>query len=367
MTISSGTSHIKRLALVRTDNLGDFLMWLSAAACYRRHFHNAEISLFASEMLSDLAEAVPYWDKFVPLRLLECRPPTLSARNAKLSDFDLVVNLQYSRSLVADRFVSRLAAPCRSAIDAPSPNMSLEELASENQLYTTLLRLSPKPLHELERNFEIFNAISGAAERPHLEALGKFAARCSVPLPDRFVALFPGSSWKKRNYPWPRFVQLCETLHSRFGLVTVLCGSQSDADISGNIHANAPQATLNLNGKLKIRETFDVISRSSLVVANDSMAGHAANLLGIPSVCIIGGGYNQVFGSDQMPEGRFFPYPDHLVSPNQQIILNYDMECYGCSNHCKYDILVRDTFPCIDYVSVGRVIAAAEQLLLSAA
>jgi ADP-heptose:LPS heptosyltransferase len=278
-------------------------------------------------------------------------------------DFDLVINLQYSRSPAQDRFIATIPTKFSMAVHAEGPSLKADALATANKLYSNLLHVGPMPEHELIRNFQILNAVTGATTAPDLPSITSLAEPAPFDLPTRYVAIFPGSTWFKKNYSWPRIVGLCRMLKSRFGLTSVLCGAASDQVIADNITRNAPHATLNLTGRLNLRQSFGVIADSLLLVTNDSMAGHAANLLGVRSICILSSGYNLSEGVDRKPVGRFFPYPEELIPTHLQTVLRYPMPCEGCGYHCHYDELVRDSLPCVDYIPLAAVMDAASTAL----
>src|SRR5258707_15477422 len=102
--------EIRRLALVRLDGISDFLLWVSTAEHYRQHFRDAEIVLVGNETLQDLAKTMPFWDRFVPVRLTETRELAVVGPMTELPKFDLIINTQFSRTFCQDMFISRLDA-----------------------------------------------------------------------------------------------------------------------------------------------------------------------------------------------------------------------------------------------------------------
>lgn len=341
---------IRRVALARLDHIGDFLLWLPTAQFYRAFFANAEIVLFVNDRLRDLASVTAFWDRAVPV--YDGATPTAALMPRE--EFDFAINLQYSRSSAHDLFMARIRARRSIAVDAESPNMTADELTAGNALYSDLLHVDPAPRHELVRNFQILDTVTGTRHTPCLTSLEPFLAPVQD-LPARYVAVFPGSAWFKKTYPWPRLVAICRMLEQRFGLTCVLCGSSADLIVADNIERNAPRAIINLTGQLQLRQSLGVISGATLVIANDAMAAHAANLLGVRSVCILGSGYNWSAALNRPPLGRFFPYPADLVPAQLQTVLRYPMSCEGCSYHCRYDSLARDCIPCVDYIPLPSV------------
>jgi len=225
------------------------------------------------------------------------------------------------------------------------------------------LRIDPTPQHGLIRNFQILDAVTGTVTAPALPSIRSLVTAAPFDLPSRYVAIYPGSTWFKRAYPWPRFVAICRMLKSRLGLTSVICGGASDRTIADNIVANAGGAALNLTDRLNLRQSLGVIAGAQLLLANDSMAAHAANLLGVRSICIMGSGYNRSSGPGGKAVGHFFPYPTELLPTELQTLLRYPMPCEGCSYRCRYEDLVRECIPCVDYIPLSTVMDAVSRAL----
>ena len=195
MTIVAG--GIRRLALVRLDRIGDFLLWVNTARFYRRHFHEAEIVLFGNEAWADLALAMPYWDRFVPVRVSDENEPVVASDELPFGHFDVLLATQYSRTAAYDRFISGFQSIRKVAVNVQGPNLTESDYKHGNTFYSDLLDLDRAPKHELVRNFEFLNAITGADQAPELESLAPFLRPVRHELPDRYVAVFPGSTWSR--------------------------------------------------------------------------------------------------------------------------------------------------------------------------
>lgn len=348
-------SEVKCLAIIRVDRHGDFLLWLPTAKFYRSEFPNASVTMFVSETIIDLVRMFPYWDEVVSVDKL-----TAGYRG----EFDLLINPQFSRTAKLDKAALKISARNKIALNVRGPNMSEQEFQTGNSYYSELLDIAVAPLnHEVATNFAVLNAVTGKRFLPGVEQIHRFVPPAKTELPSRYAVIFPGSSWTKKNYPWPRMVELCQFMHDEFKLKSLICGTAADDAISKNICANAPTETINLVGKLSLAEVFSVTGGASLVISNESMGGHAANVMGVRSLCFVSGGYlGRKNGAGEV-HGRFYPYPETLISKRQQIVLDRDMACRGCSLHCKYADRVRDTLPCIEYIPVALAKKSIAKLL----
>lgn len=354
--------NVRRVALVRLDRTGDLLLWLGAAEYYRQRFEGAEIDLYVRDSNVNIAVGLPHWDRVIPVHVQDESAVISSPSLRSTPTYDLAINLQYSRNYALDRFLASLPALRRVAVAVHGPAMNAHDYRIGNECYSDLLELNPCSLHEVNRNFEILTAITGIIAEPKLADLsGIVAAVPHGPL-GRHVAIFPGGSWHKKSYPWPRLVTAARYLRERWGLTPVLCGGPDDRTVAANIRQNLPGNVVDLTGRLDLRQCLGLIASAELVIANDSMPAHAAACLARRSICFVGGGYN-VQTPSGATVGRFLPYPATLVGSDRQITLEYSIPCAGCSYLCKYDTLARDTIPCINYIRLSALIEAIDKLL----
>lgn len=345
------TEKQKSLCLIRDDNIGDFFLWLPTAKYYRQCFPEYKITLIVNEKLKSLANILTYWNEFTYISSEHA-----SANQFAEKRFNILLNTQYSRTYKLDCFIKSLRADKKLAVDALSPNMSFDELKKANSFYSKLIKTDSIFKHELERNFEILNTFAQKNYNPSFDDLPDL----NIPpfnLPanaKQYIAIFPGASYKKRAYPWPRFVDLIKAIHAIFPKISViLCGGSDEYLITENILQNSKMQNgaeiFNLSGQTTILESLYIISKAILVISNDSAAAHMATILNKELICLVGGGYTQKNNGI----GRFFPYPDSALKKKEsQTVLNFVLDCYNCNNHCKYELLARDCFPCIDYISI---------------
>ena len=100
---------------------------------------------------------------------------------------------------------------------------------------------------------------------------------------------------------------------------------------------------INLVGKTDLLILAAVYEKSLMYVGNDSGLVHIAMAVGIPTVCIIGGGHL----------GRFYPYGDEKM----HIPVYYKMPCFGCNWKCIYPEI-----RCINNINVDNVIKNIDRI-----
>lgn len=346
----------KKIALLRLDRIGDFLLWISTAKYYRDFFRDYHVTFIGNSIYADLAQRLPFWDDFIPVNTVKLTPKGKSLPRF----FDMLINLQHSRVYAHDVFAKKINALQKIAVnDVDKPNISAKDLEKANKFYTRLIDVDQQEKHELQRNFEILSLIVGESVKPTLENLEAFVQPLGTG-EKKYAALYPGASCQTKIFPTRRFAHIARYLHQKYNLVIVLCGNKDDAAVCEQVYWNQPNAMINLCGNTKLIESLQIISGAELVITNDSMAAHASIMLNKKVISMVGGGYNSL----STGVGRFLPYPeDVFLNRNKQFMMMRPMECYGCQYQCKYSTFPKKEFPCIGYIDTDSIMSAIDFLL----
>lgn len=170
-----------------------------------------------------------------------------------------------------------------------------------------------------------------------------------------FVALAPSSVWATKRWPADRFARVADLLWEKRGLRCVIVGGPDSADLEAaalllsSLGANTP-APLNLSGKTGLGSLKSVLSRASLVVANDSSPLHVAIAMGAP---VLG-----VFGPTTRSLG-FFP----LAPPGKSGVAEHaGLACRPCGLH-GHHVCPLGHFRCMLEIAPEAVYQEAEKLL----
>ena len=115
------------------------------------------------------------------------------------------------------------------------------------------------------------------------EAEATAAARLVAPLPERFVAVHPGSGSPRKNWPADRFAALLDALVP--GAPWLLVEGPADGEPAARL-ARRPGATVARG--LPVRTLGAVLARAGLVVGHDSGVSHLAAAWGAPTLALFG-------------------------------------------------------------------------------
>ena len=156
------------------------------------------------------------------------------------------------------------------------------------------------------------------------------------------IAFAPGAKAAPNRWPAERFVEVAKHLSAR-GFAVVVLGGDTDAPLCEQIARAVGRGAISLAGKTTVRETCEVLARSTMLVCNDSGVQHLAVAVGRPCVSLF---------SRRDFLGQWWPH-----GANHEVI----WKRVGCHT-CFVDICPYDN-KCIKMISVFEVIAAADRVL----
>jgi ADP-heptose:LPS heptosyltransferase len=341
------------VALIRLDNIGDYVLWSSCADEYRRSFSDRKTHLFCNAACFDLARREP-WDAITAVDVQAFKRDT----GYRWSIFDklrevgprTVINPTFSRTSWKDDALVRMSrAQERIGQRGDTSNTPFLAKLVSDRFYTSLVD-TPDVSHELAANSAFAAGVLGkqiAPKLPHIT--GAPAAPASVG--ERYAVLFPGSSWSGRAWPAARFAEIGKRLEELGDCRIVICGGASDAAAAEAINRFLP-SVVNLAGQTSLVELTSILQRAVIVVSNETSAAHIAAAVQTPVVCVTGGGHF----------GRFVPYPE-TGEPTSMRCVEFAMPCFGCNWNCIFSTARNAAKPCVDNISVEQVWGAVRGLL----
>jgi len=232
----------------------------------------------------------------------------------------LSLNSVYSREPLTDVLAIECDAGERIGMEGNLVNITAQLREKHNQFYTMLLRSDGEWKLELERHRDFLRGIG--IEAPTLKPTvwtsdedemfaGSFFEENKLE-PERTIALFAGAQRQVRLYEkyGQALSQLCKDNH--FQVIAI--GNKQEWDINQNNLDAIGVRTVNLSGKLTLRQSAAILKRCRLAVGAETGLAHVACAVGTHNVILLGGGHF----------GRFMPY-----SPLTSVI-SLPLECFGC-------------------------------------
>lgn len=350
-----------RVALVRLDAIGDFFLWLPYASIYKRMHPERELILIANSTWADFARELPYWDTVysvdtkLMVRSLTYRWKTL--KKVCAIGASIAIQPTFSREILCgDSIVRATRAEKKIGSVSDLSNITMSEKLLSNRWYSRLIAAAPDPMMELDRNAEfvrnLYSLEMNLAEKKI--PLHDITLRDDLLIKEKYFIVFPGASWVGKIWPLDRYTELASWICAKYNLRLVVCGAKAEIEMGNKLLSNSKCSdAVNLAGKTSLSEFYQVVQRALFLVGNDTSAVHIAATVGVPSVCIIGGGHY----------GRFMPYPEGW-SEHNPIPVYESMPCYGCGWSCTQKTYDKTKcVPCIDSIEIDAVKRAIAQIV----
>ena len=367
----------KHILIIANDRVGDILIRLPFYAALRKAFPKEKWHITATlpNYMSKTLSALPYFDEILEtpiqwdnhgLRWIFKRKQFISSplRWAFWHKIDILISPVRFRALGCD-FVHQLSRPRFSVAYSSEEDWNAFPMSVRHQRqvydhkYTCLIKptAARHQLDDLEKM--LYKTILFGKEYGHAHVT---CCKLSLTPQDEWksivdagyatrnklhhhVVFVPGASSEIRQWPAKSFAGLAEQLEGRI----VVVGSANEHLLGERIISLSKSEVLNLCGKTTIAQLGAVLLNAKLVVTNETGTATYAAVLGVPTICILGGG----------DFGAFFPNPYYQ---NTVSVFRKD-NCYFCGWKCKHgnaNGLI--TAPCIQAVSVDDVLAAIGRL-----
>ena len=350
---------VRRVSVVRPDNLGDAVLFSGALRHIRAHYPQAEITLCVKQCVKNLLELCPHVDRILLWEDMYFPPPWLPwVRGRERLELwvQYVMNLKSRADVLLlpvrspyphmHTLIQAIRAGEKYGIAGDLCNQSSEDDHSAEAIYSARLRLPPDRRREHEifvtTDYLRFLGIEVTADDlwPEFwtEARDLQWAEKSIPQCRDTVtlAICPGvRSPRGKSYPAGNYARALSGL-VKTHFVVVLFGSASDVSICEDVvqyldWCKNVMSVVNLAGQSSIRQLVEGLRRCDAVLASDAAPLHIGVALGKPTVGIVGGGHY----------GRFYPWGNSIINR----VANLSMNCYWCQWNCRYP-----SFRCIQEI-----------------
>jgi ADP-heptose:LPS heptosyltransferase/glycosyltransferase involved in cell wall biosynthesis/2-polyprenyl-3-methyl-5-hydroxy-6-metoxy-1,4-benzoquinol methylase len=338
------SGEIEKVLIVRSDSIGDFVIFGTALQYYKQLYPKAAITLVVADSVADLADQCPYVDSIMTFNRakMEQDMKYLAAFMTEIrqAQYDVAITPALSRDHISDFIVINSRATERIASFGDGANLTLEQLRENDQYFTRIIPAAEGIRLETERNEGFLRALGVKLDGPYEPTIWltpediAFADRTLNRLRlDKPLVIAPFAQHRKRNWPVINWAKLV-SMHPDQPII--ICGVEADSvEAQKIIRLSGHPNIHNLCGRTTIRQLAAIISKAKVCVSCESAAAHIAAAIGTPHVVLLGGGHF----------GRFMPYAEstHMVC--------HKMKCFNCNWKCEHGSDVR----CIYYIDVQAV------------
>ncbi len=318
-------TKIKKIFVISTTHIGDTVLTTPTVSLLRERFPLSHISVMTGPDVAPLFEGSRTVDEvFAYDKNVSWLKRLKFVLELKKRKFDLVVDLRNTAIpiFIRPRYRNSLF------LDRSSVSMRQKHL---NQLRFLF------PVDDLRENkFDFFTM---EEQKRALEKLPSSA------LSD-FMVIAPGAGSDLKRWTISGFVEVTNYFLEKDRAI-VLIGWGRESELGLELERKVSKPVVNLIGDLTLRESAGLISRASLVIANDSAVMHLAHELDRPTVSIFG-------PTDEKKYGQ--------VGARRRTI-RLKLDCTPCEvAQCRLERRI-----CLDDLPAASVIQACEALLNHAA
>lgn len=357
-----GPNRNGTVVLVKMDGIGDFILFLDAARALRELYNNKKLFLCCSRRVEAVASNTGYFDRVYCFEREDFFEENIEHTFDRIQELkcELLLHPSQPRHVFAEILCYLINADKKIASLGETGGMSEDIKAECDTIYDEMIDQGIENM-ALIQSANFIRGLGFEAYRariPKIENVKKYP----IHLPeDYFIIFLGGSIYHKLWYP-EYFNSIAEYIHTKTGWDCVLCGDRFDEEQERVFGGGEFTNYYSYVGRTKnIDEVVYIISKSHVVVGNDTSAIHIANALQIPSLCIAG----------QFAGKKFYPYTPEIEENNGvlPIAVTHDVDCSGCIiRHRDYECIGGDYFAhkklkCVSGVSYDNVKMNVDALL----
>lgn len=335
--------NLRRVLVVKLDELGDSVMVTPFVRELRRGLPQASITLVVKPQLKELWDTCPYVDEVIPYD----RPTGLPNLHSHLSALSLAKDKfwkkQFDLAIVPRWDADTYNASFLSYFSGARHRVGYSEKVIEhkkqlNKGYDTLFTSvygDTVLKHDSVRNLDLLSGLGLKIEdretelwvtQGDLNAADELLASKGILRDDLLVCLYPsGGTSVLKQWPVENFIELGRWIHKVYGAKIIAAGGPGDEKVCQELAEGVGSGAVSICGGLGLRHAAAIFKRCGVFIGNDTGPTHMAAAMGVPVIAI--------FGSS-CPH-RFAPVGDNCV------ILWKAYECGPCFQHNHADRCVK--------------------------
>lgn len=350
-----------KVGLLKRGGIGDWIIFAPALEQMRKKNPNAEISIYTEKRQVEIIQLINIFDRIIEISPSERKG--LLSRHTFLSklrkeNYDLWIDADISRTNLGDAASLASASPIR--IGYTASHGAPCHAMIEKKAFTHTLKDNLDEVHMSERFEKLLNYASSLM--PREEFINRNESKNPINGLKRFnwdgaqsgfFVVAPGASSPIRMWPIAKFVELIKSVTSRYGLVPILIGTNTDKPACDAIIRLLDHSEIiNRAGLDRINDVFDLISKARLLVTNESGPMHIGYATQTPTLAVVSGADFTSYSS--------YPTPN----PNFHIAHSADQSCFNCHWNCIHPNLGKNVIkPCLDTASVPEALRKIDMLL----
>ena len=293
-------AQVRRILVMRLDNIGDVVMTSPALRALKENFPAPHVTLMASPGGSKVAPLLPWVDDVLPWRVLwQDVADRLSFDPAR--EWELVDTLRrggYDAAIILTSFKQTPHAAAYACYLAGIPLRLGESKEWGGGVLTDEAPPSPDELHQVERNLRLIEHVGFRVEDRSLGvSVPRGAQENTVALLRErgvdpgapYLLLNPWTSAQARTYPPNRFARAARRLSKETGWPVVVSGTEAARVRGGRVLDVLGEWGVDLVGETDLAGLAALVEGARLVLTNNTSTMHFADALRTPEVVLFSG------------------------------------------------------------------------------
>lgn len=318
--------------IVRSDGIGDFVLWMNAIDSYKNKFSGKSVLLICPDGDRSLAESLSFFDDVITYnryRLQTVRNRISFMRLLKKIEGDVLIAPTWSRAYPTDYIVRAIKANEKIGVREGKSNYCFKHTEKENSFYTTLVDVSPS----FESEFAAIESFTRQVIDPQfvisISDLSSIYKGSNSVSDGKYCLIALSSAEEIKIWNIDSLIEVITAIPKEY---TILLSGFGNKDMQRAEYIKSKytgnSTIINYVNKTKnINELISAISHACFVIGYDSVAVHIAAACKVRSICIAS-------GADY---ARFIPYPKSLgnVCYHPRMVV-HQMSCFGCGYKCTH-------------------------------
>lgn len=340
----------RRIAVVRFSSLGDLILTLPALKILRERFPLASIDLIVKRQYAAVFDSCPSIDGVIPF--------DKTAADSTSPFGDLVRTVRSSRYDLLLDWHGTLRSRSLSILGGARRVIRFRKGSLRRRfLVATKIRIGefPRTAERYARTipgWQCGSPLPGpilTLQEQERSIAGDLLEQSLPPGNGPLIGFAPGARHATKRWPAERFADLAESIQASIPAIRgiVLFGDESERTLAESIRLSGSSRSLNLAGKLTIRQTAAVMAHCHLLVSNDTGLMHLATAVAVPVIALFGP-TSREFG--------FFPMGEH------NRVIEQPLPCRPCSLHGSA-ICPIGTHACMTSIGVERIVTEIDSVL----
>ncbi len=326
--------EINKILFITLSNIGDVILTMPALDVLRQEFPEAKITVMPGPRPKEVFEGSPSADRVIVLDKHASLKDNIKLFNGlRKEKFDMVIDLRNS-------FLGAILPAGYKA----SPFQGIpKSIAHMKQRHLYRLQQVIRGCGNLQTDAGKPSLCIGKQGREYAEAILRDNV---IKESDLLIVVAAGARSHIKRWGEDKFARLCEQLLEDKDIKIILVGDDGDKETAVYINNRCGDKVINLCGKTKIPQLAALLSKSRLLITNDSATMHIGSYLDIPTLAVFG------------PTNELKYGPWAKVSS----VVKKDIPCRPCEKaQCRFGHL-----DCMKLITAEDVLSAARSMLFHA-